>query len=246
MNEKKVILMLSGGRDSFLAACRLLEDSENYQVKMVTFDNGCSYQSGNAGKVAARIIEKYGEERAEYLGVYKIGGIIREFFFPYFNMKPTEQEAKFFGMTPSQCHCLICRTGMYICSIWLAQREQAHIIAEGGREDQQFVIELPGMALDRYPKLVEKAGFILKLPVYSLDSDWERDNELLRRGFLCKTYEPKCLVGVPVNGSIDQSVIDGVHAYFDEVILPQIEKQHFLDKEAYRGCLGKGYDELEP
>ena len=246
MDEKTIILMLSGGRDSFLAACRLLDDSENYKIKMVTFDNGCSYQSGNAGKVAERIAEKYGTDRAKYLGVYKIGGIIREFFFPYFNMKPSEQVLRFQGMTPSQCHCLMCRTGMYICSIWLAQRENAQIIAEGGRRDQQFVIELPGMALDRYQKLVNRAGFTLKLPVYDLDNDWERDNELLRKSYLCKTYEPKCLIGVPVNDSIDQSVIDGVHAYYDNVILPQIEKLHFLDENAYRNWLGTGYDELEP
>ena len=246
MEKKSVILMLSGGRDSFLSACHLLEDPQNYLVKMVTFDNGCSNQSGNASKVEYRIIGKYGKDRAEYLGVYKIGGIVREFFFPYFNMKPTEQTERFQGMTPSQFHCLVCRTGMYICAIWLAQREKAQVIAEGGRKDQQFVIELPGMAQDRYKKLVEKAGFTLELPVYCMDNDWERDNELLRRGYLCKTYEPKCLIGVPVNGSIDQSVIDGVHAYYDEIMLPQIEKLHFLEKEAYRNWLGTGYDELEP
>ncbi len=34
--------MLSGGRDSFLAGCRLLEDQEkNYKLLMVTYDNGC-------------------------------------------------------------------------------------------------------------------------------------------------------------------------------------------------------------
>jgi hypothetical protein len=245
MDNNWVLLMLSGGRDSFLAACRLLDAPDGYKVKMATYDNGCSYQSGNAGKVAERIIGKYGADRAEYLGVHKIGGIIREFFFPYFNMKPSEQAQKYMGMTPSQFHCLVCRTSMYICSVWLAQREGAHYIAEGGREDQQFVIELPGMAQERYRQLVSKAGLELLLPVYDLNNDWERDNELLRHGYLCKTYEPKCMIGVPVNGSIDQSVIDGVHAYYDEVIFPQIEKLHFLDVDAYRKWLITGYDELE-
>lgn len=244
MKNESVLLMLSGGRDSFLAACRLLETSEDYHLKMITYDNGCSYQSANVDKVAERIINKYGADRVEYLGIHKIGGIAREFFFPYFNMKPEEQAQKYNGMTPSQFHCLICRTSMYVCSIWLAQREGAHYIAEGGRESQQFVIELPGMAQERYKGLVSRAGLNLLLPVYDLDSDWERDNELLRRGYLCKTYESKCMIGVPVNDSIDQSVIDGVHAYYDEVILPQIEKLHFLDADAYRKWLPTGYDEL--
>lgn len=245
MEKKIVILMLSGGRDSFLAACRLLEMSDNYVLKMVTFDNGCSYRSGNAGLVAERIIQKYGSDRAEYLGVVKIAGVIREFFFPYFNMKPSEQAAEYAGMTPSQFHCLICRTSMYLYSIWIAQREGAQYIAEGGRENQEFVIELPGMAKDRFPKMTQKAGFELLLPVYDLTSNWDRDNELLRRGFLCKTYEPKCLIGVPVEGSIDQSVIDGVHNYFDKVIMPHIESSRFLEQDAYKGKLGNGHDELE-
>lgn len=245
MDRKTVILMLSGGRDSFLAACNLLESSEKYNIKMVTFDNGCLYGVSNAHTVANRIIEKYGNDRTEYLGVYKTGGIVREFFFPYFNMKPTEQENKFMGMTPSQFHCLICRTSMYICAIWLGQKFGAEYIAEGGRKNQEFVIELPGMAKERYPELVKSVGMQLLLPVYAMESDWDRDNELLRRGFLCKTLEAKCLIGVPVNGSIDQSVIDGVHAYYDEVILPQIRRKNLLSLESAEKYMDPNYDELK-
>lgn len=75
-----VLVILFGGRDSFLCACKLLDSPQNYQIKMVTYDNGCSYLSGNAGVVADRIIKQYGVERAEYLGVKKISGLIREFF----------------------------------------------------------------------------------------------------------------------------------------------------------------------
>ena len=231
METKTVILMLSGGRDSFLAACRLLDDKNQYKIKMVTYDNGCSYGSENVSKVAKRIIEKYGFERASYLGVYRIGGIIREFFSPYFNMKPDEQVKRYKGMTPSQFHCLVCRTGMYICSIWLAMSEHASYIAEGGRKDQKFVVELPGMALERYSALVKEADLELLLPVYELNDNWERDNELLRRGYICKTMEQKCLIGFPAKDSIDQTVIDGVHAYYDEVILPRIRELHFLESD---------------
>lgn len=245
MEENIVILMLSGGRDSFLAACHLLEDKENYHVKMVTFDNGCSYGIENAKLAAERIINKYGKEKAEYLGVYKTGGIAREFFFPYFNMKPDEQQSRFKGMTPSQFHCLICRTSMYIHTIWLAQKYGAKYVAEGGREDQQFVIELPGMAKVRYVELVKKANLELLLPVYEMCDDWERDNELIRRGYLCKTFEPKCLIGVPVNGSIDQSVIEGIHAYYDEVVLPKILEKNFLDKTVAECYMDEEFNELQ-
>lgn len=242
--ENTVLLMLSGGRDSFLSACRLLEDPKHFNVKMVTYDNGCSYRSGNAKLTADRIIQKYGDNRVEYLGVRKISGIIREFFSPYFNMKPQEQLDRFKGMTPSQFHCLICRTSMYIYSIWLCKYYGFSYIAEGGRKSQQFVVELPGMIQERYASLVRSQGIELLLPVYGLDSDWDRDNALLRLGFICKCFEPKCLIGVPVEGSIDESVILGVHTYYDEEILPRISELNMLDESFYLSSIKNNYDEL--
>lgn len=246
MENSSIILMLSGGRDSFLAACRLLEDEKNFHVKMVTYDNGCSYCSGNAKEVAQRIIKKYGSNRAEYLGVYKISSVIREFFLPYFNMTPAKQAEEFLGLTPSQFHCLVCRTSMYIYSIWLALIHGASGIAEGGRESQGFVIELPGMAKERYSALVESVKLELFLPVYDLADDWLRDNELLSRGYLCKTIESKCLIGVPLPECIDDSVIQGVYAYYDKVMLPLIQKRNFLTIEMGHRYIGDGYNELVP
>lgn len=245
MAETDVILMLSGGRDSFLSACHLLEDPIGYRLKMVTYDNGCSYKSENARQSAERIIAKYGESRVEYLGVYRIASVLRQFFAPYFNMKPEEQLSKYSGMTPSQYHCLICRTTMYIYSIWLAMIHDACYVAEGARKDQQFVIELPGMAQKRYPDLVRSAGLELLLPVYDLNSDWDRDNELMARGYFCKNLEPKCLIGFPVYNSIDQSVIKGVHAYYDHEILPYIQSHNLLTIENARIHTNGCYDEIK-
>ncbi len=243
--DNTVLLMLSGGRDSFLAACRLLEEPKGYNLIMVTYDNGCSYQSGNASYVAERIIKRYGAERARYIGVHKIAGIIREFFFPYFNMKPADQQKNFSGITPSQFHCLICRTSMYIYSILLCKKYGISFLAEGGRRSQKFVIELPGMAKERYAALTKSQGIELLLPVYDLESDWDRDNELLRRKYLSKCLEAKCLIGVPIEDSVDLSVIDGVHAYYDKVILKHIEEHSLLDSYSFLEQ-ETDYDELQP
>lgn len=213
---------------------------------MVTYNNGCSCNSSNAKLVAERIIAKYGENRAEFLGVYNISSVIREFFFPYFNMTPVEQSKEFFGLTPSQFHCLVCRTSMYIYSIWLALIHNASYIAEGGRKDQKFVIELPGMAQQRYKELVQSIGLELLLPVYDLNNNWIRDNELLARGFLCKSFEPKCLIGFPINDIVDDSVIAGVHAYYDKIILPLIKNRNLLTLEKAHMYIGNDFNELKP
>lgn len=245
INNNKVIMMLSGGRDSFLSACRLLDDPNvNYYLMLVTFDNGCIRRIDHVKTVADMIIQKYGSERVKYLGVYKIENIVREFFPQYFNMTPTEQAEKYYGLTPSQFHCLVCRSSMYIHALWLAHYYDAHFIAEGGRRDQGFVIELPGMIHERFRRLVESEGFELLLPVYELNDNWQRDNELGRRGYLSKVLEAKCIIGFPLNDSINESVIKGVHAYYDKVILPTIRDRGLLLKETYTNILENPYDNI--
>ena len=244
MNRKKVVLMLSGGRYSFLSACRLLDDPSDYYLIMVTYDNGCTYYSDSAKYVADRIITKYGNDRAEYLGVIQICSVIREFFSPYFNMKPEDQAKAFYGMTPSQFHCLVCRTSMYLYSIWIAMTKGASYIAEGARKDTELVVELPGMAKERYPALVKMAELELLLPVYELNDDWSRDNELLSRGYLPKVIEPKCLIRFPVNNCVDESVINGVHAYYDKVMFPRIKENNFILMEKAKTYLCCSYNEL--
>ena len=53
-HDDTVLLMLSGGRDSFLAACRLIE--EGWHVHMITYDNGCISNIEQAKTVAELII----------------------------------------------------------------------------------------------------------------------------------------------------------------------------------------------
>lgn len=227
--NNSVLLMFSSGRDSFLSACKLLEDQKGYNVYMVTYDNGCMYGLDDAQAAADKIIQRYGSDRAKFLGVFPIIGIAREFFMPYFNMSPEEQNKKFAGMTPSQCHCLMCRTAMYIHSILLCKAHGISCIAEGSRKSKGFVVGLPGMAQERYLDLVKSQGLNLLMPVYNLEDNWDRHNELIRRGFVNRSCELKCCVGVPINSSVDQSVIDGTHAYYDEVILPRIQKMGLLN-----------------
>lgn len=63
--KPKVLLMFSGGRDSYLAACKLIE--QGYYVYMITFDNGCTSNLKAVKKVAKTIVDKYGMSQAEYV-----------------------------------------------------------------------------------------------------------------------------------------------------------------------------------
>ncbi|MDR0287352.1 MAG: hypothetical protein LBI03_06590 [Clostridiales bacterium] len=219
--KEKTLQLFSGGKDSFLAACKLIE--EDKMVYLITYENGCGAKAENAKHGADRIIERYGTDSVSFLGVRNIAGIWRHFFLPYFNMKPSEISEKYGEITISQFNCLTCRTAMYLYSIALCKRLDIYIISDGARRDQGFVIELDDM-LEKFRQLLLEYDIKLLLPVYNLDSDWERKNLLLLSGFVPKTLEPQCYLGVPLIGG---------HKPTDDVILGTIE---FYNDFVYGKC----------
>jgi adenylyl- and sulfurtransferase ThiI len=145
--KKEAILLFSGGKDSFLAACQLIENG--FKIHMVTFENGMGLAGHHAEHGARRIVKRYGVKKAEFLGVHPVAGIWRAFFLPYFNMPPSEIAKEYGELTISQFHCLTCRAAMYIWSVIKARQMKIGYIADGARKDQGFVIELPCM-IDRF------------------------------------------------------------------------------------------------
>jgi len=221
--EKEVILLFSGGRDSFLAGCYLME--EDFKIYMVTFENGVGLAAHNAEHGAKRIVKRYGKDKAEFLGVHSVAGIWREFFLPYFNMRPSEISKEFGELPISQFHCLTCRSAMYIWTIIKAKQMGIKYIADGARKDQGFVIELPNM-IEKFRDFFAEYSIELLLPVWDLESDWERKNLLLLRGFIPKTLEPQCLIGVSLPGgkTPDTEIQKAVESYFDKIVLPRAKK----------------------
>lgn len=190
---------------------------------MVTFENGAGLQTYNARYAANRIIKRFSKENADFLGVKNIAGIWRNFFLPYFNLKPSEVLKEYGELTVSQFNCLTCRSAMYIWTIIKARQMGANYVADGARKVQGFAIELPNM-IERFKSLFCEYSLELLLPVYELNSDWDRKNLLLLRGFVPKTLEPQCLVGVPLKGETapDESVQKAVEKFFDKVVLPRL------------------------
>ena len=66
---KEVLILFSGGKDSFLSTLLMLD--KGYKVNLVTFDNGYDLKSENVLIGAKRIQKKYGVEKVKILGVKK-------------------------------------------------------------------------------------------------------------------------------------------------------------------------------
>lgn len=224
--SKDILLMLSGGRDSFLSACRLIEDG--FRIHMITFDNGCMSNSEDAGLTANRIIAKYGEASACYVGVYSIAALCSklEDFHLYCSLEKLVQQ---YGSLPQiQLPCLDCHTAMYLAAIAYCKTHNIFYLAEGGRKAQKFFVELPDMR-ERYEKLAKEYDLILKFPVYELEDDWERKMELAERGFVPKVLEPQCWRGRPMHRDLTETEIKGLKDFYDyeieDKLKPLIEKQ---------------------
>lgn len=223
---KNVLLMLSGGRDSFLSACRLIE--QGYCVWMVTYDNGCMSNIAAVQEVANRIIKKYGASRAFYVGVRSVASSLFQFQETFLYQVIGESSKKYPNLRPAQLPCLACHTGMYLESIVYCKTHDIYYIAEGARESQKFFVELPEM-IERYKVLTQQYGIELLLPVYKLEDNWERKLELSDRGYIPKTLEPQCWVGCPLRETLNSSEIDSLSKYYDIEMKPKL--QNLIDKK---------------
>lgn len=219
--SKNVLVMLSGGRDSFLATCRLIE--QGYHAYMVTYDNGCMSNIKAVTQVAKRIIKKYGASRASFIGIYSMTTYLYRLLETYLYKTASESSKQYPDLIPAQLRCLACRTGMYIEAIVYCKTHNIQCIAEGARKVQKFIVELPEM-IERYKMLTQKNEIELILPVYEFSNDWERKLELADRGYIPKTLEPQCWLGCPLRQELNSSEIKSLVNYYDNEIEYKLQK----------------------
>ena len=216
----EVIQLFSGGKDSFLSTCKLVE--EGYKVNLIFYENGCGLKGNNIDHGVNRLIKKYGD-KVNYIGKRNVSAIWRELIYEYFNMTPSEIIQEYGEVPISQFNCLTCRVSMYIYSIIVAKQLNIKYISDGARRDQLFVIEQDVM-INKFEKLFEDNDLKLILPVYNLNSDWEEKNELLIRGFNPKVLEPQCLLGIPMkSNNISSEEIMGTVNVYDKLIKNKIQ-----------------------
>ena len=226
----KALVLFSGGKDSFLLTLLLLE--RGYNVVLVNYENGCGLKSENAIETAKRIQCKYGNDRVEILGIKKIDAIWRELLYLFYNKNMRELSKEYGETTISQLNCLSCRLAMYVMSIILSKKMDIKIIADGARKSQLFAIEQE-ILLERFKILFEKYSIKIEFPLKDLKDDFELKNQLLIRGFVPKTIEPQCLIGMPLPEKITSEIVEGTANILDKLLLDKacelVEKYKDID-----------------
>lgn len=219
--KKEILLFFSGGRDSMLAACRLIK--QGYYVSMISFDNGSEVGLENIRDTANRLISRYGSKCCRYLGSYYMGDIKQslQYYFDNTSYKNIYNEVG--NIDFNQIQCITCRSAMYMAGIILCKIYNINVIAEGARKCQLFAIEQPIM-IDEYKSLLDRYGIELLLPVYELESDWNRRLELQDCGFLPKTLEAVCTIGLPMKEELTDEELDIHNKAYQKKILPSINR----------------------
>jgi len=206
--EKSVLLMYSGGLDSFLSCVRLV--NQGYKVYLIHFDNGSCIGTENIQIGAQRLKYKY-KDKVEFLGIASTAAE-----FVYYreltnieNLNAEELYNKYGKISMSQYRCLLCRMAMYTYSVALARKMNIKYIAEGARKSQLFAIEQKEL-LDEFRKFCNKYDIELLTPVFELTDDYQKENELLLYDFLPIANEGKCLLGYPMDRKLSQEEINDI------------------------------------
>ena len=203
---KACLVLFSGGKDSLLSTILLIE--QGYKVKLVHYDNMCSIGCSNVKKGYIRLVKKYGCDKVEYIGVKNISGSFRKFINIMYNMHISEIKEKYGNISISELNCLACRLSMYIASIIICQKMHIKYVADGARNSQLFAIE-QDLLLERFKSFFEKYNIKIEFPLKDFKDDFELKNQLLIRGFVPKTIEPQCLLGMPIsNKDLTNEIIE--------------------------------------
>lgn len=207
MQNEQVLTMISGGRDSLLAACLLIEDG--YSVIPVTFDNGHIEGIKRVNKVYHTIEKKCLHKHTKHPDFKSYRQNIAMSVLDYtriFWMQTTNELAKKYpNIKGYQVNCLCCKTAMYIHAIATCKQFDIPYLADGVRESQGFITDSSEM-IDRFKELYGVNNVTLLTPVNTLDDDWKRKRMLSDRGLPTKTFEPQCFLGCPLeNGGLTRN-----------------------------------------
>lgn len=219
---KEVLILFSGGKDSFLSTLIML--NKGYRVNLVTFDNGQELKSKNVLIGAKKIKNKFGEDKVKIIGVKKTDAIFRELICSFYNYDTNYINKKFGNITISQFNCLSCRLSMYILSIIICKQKNIKLVVDGARKSQLFAIEQDKM-IQEFHKLFQKFNLEITYPLLNEKDDFSIKNQILAHGFVPKTNESQCLLGMPIlKDAINDDILEGCLNVYIKELYPKIEK----------------------
>ena len=215
------LVMFSGGKDSFLTACRLL--NKGNKVKLLSFNGGGVIGEQNLLHGVNRLLKKYGEDNVEYVGIYPTISIIQRINRTWVYATQKELGEKYPSATNCQFQCLHCQTAMWIAAIAYCQAKEIKHIACGYRSNDVFCTGITEY-MDEIKKIASQFDIDIVTPVSDIKDDLDRDFEMSSYGFAPQVLEPKCVLGNPAkDGLLSNEERTDLMSYFSENLYYQFD-----------------------
>ncbi len=218
----KALILLSGGRDSFLSACLSVE--HGCEITPVICNNGHIEGIDRAQFAVSELQKRYGPEKVHDLVKLTTGMTMQLYLLDGWRAKLSDMAVSYPEAKMYQVHCLTCKTAMYVHSIAYCLAHELTVVIDGMRKQQGFFVDIDDMR-NRFSNLCVSNGIELKTPVYNLVSDLERKRRLCDRGLSTKTLEPQCFLGCPLSKEkLSSKEKKDLGRFYDERLLPHLQK----------------------
>lgn len=228
MVTKSSLVLFSGGKDSFITACKEIE--AGYHVYLISFNNGAMAAEENLVHGVKRLQNRYGKDCVEYAGVYNTAALIMRLNEAWTYMPQKELGEKYPNLINAQLTCLHCQSAMWVSAVAYANAHGISRIVTGYRKSDSFCTG-HDVFLEGMKTLASHYNISVEFPVWNTPKwdethGWERNCEMNMRSFLSKVLEPKCLLGRPTHPMSEtekQDMTNFFNTQLKPLLLPQVK-----------------------
>ena len=178
---KKCAVLFSGGLDSSLAVCKMIE--QGYDIELLHFDQGALLSNNLPSIRMAEIQKAYPSSRIN-IHYINASGIFRR-------LALTTLESDIIKHNVSLI-CMGCKLAMHVCATIFCVRNNISTIADGSTKRQERYAEQRMIAIDFIKALYNQYGITYINPIYYLEKS-EIKYGLFDRGLTIQAMEDTCL-----------------------------------------------------
>lgn len=212
--EKVCGVLFSGGLDSSLAVCKMIENG--YRIELLHFDQGALI-SNNLVSIRYNELKKVYNNCIKDINFFNVSGLFRRIA-----LVSLEEDIKKYNVS---LVCVGCKLAMHVQSIIFCKKNELQCMADGSTERQKRYGEQREVTLSFLKKLYSEYGILYENPVYELDKK-EIKYGLFDRGMTIQPLEDTCLFSNTFSIASDEII----KRYLEE-------KKHLCNELIERGMM---------